>query len=59
MALKLKKLPRKPKASASVAVKENWLKKAAEIKKENARRIAAAKKSKELSNRIAKISGCI
>jgi hypothetical protein len=34
--LKLKKLPRKPKAGASVATMETWLKKAADIKFHNA-----------------------
>jgi hypothetical protein len=33
--LKLKKLPKKPKASASVATMEAWLKKVAEIKQHN------------------------
>ncbi len=54
--MKLKKLPKKPKASASIAVKENWLKRAAEVKKENNRRMAAAKKSQALSARIAKVA---
>ncbi len=51
-ALKMKRLPKKPKASASVEVKENWLKKAAEVKKENARRASMNKKSTELSKKI-------
>lgn len=48
------KLPKAPKASASVEVKEAYLKRVAEIKKENARRAAENKKSEELSKRIAK-----
>ena len=47
------KAPKKPKASASVATKENWLRKAAEVKKENERRAAENKKSMELSKKIA------
>lgn len=51
--LKMLKAPKKPKASASVATKENWLRKAAEVKKENERRAAENKKSMELSKKIA------
>lgn len=51
---KMLKLPKAPKASASVEVKEAYLKRVAEIKKENARRAAENKKSEELSKRIAK-----
>lgn len=50
--LKLKKLPKKPKASASVTTKENWLKRVAEIRKENARIRADKKKSEALDKRI-------
>lgn len=50
--LKLKKLPKKPKASASVATKENFLKRCAEIKKENARIRADKKKSEILDKKI-------
>ena len=50
---KLKKLPKKPKASASVETKQNWLKRAAEVKRENARILADRKKSKDLSRKIA------
>lgn len=57
--VKLKKFPRKPKASASIAAKEAFLKKVAEIKKENAKIIADKKKSKDLDKRIdAAIKGC-
>lgn len=51
--LKMLKLPKKPKLSASVATKERWLARASEIKKENARRIAMNKRSMELSKKIA------
>ncbi len=51
--LKMRKMPKKPKQSASVAVKENWLKRAAEVKKENAKRVQANKRSGELSKKIA------
>lgn len=51
--MKMLKAPKKPKRSASIATKENWLKKVAEMKKENARRVALNKKSEELSKKIA------
>lgn len=51
--LKKLKMPKKPKASASVAVKENWLKRAAAVKKENARRESENKRSELLSKKIA------
>lgn len=51
--LKMKKLPKKPKASASVAVKENWLRRALEVKKENDRRRRENQRSVELSRKIA------
>lgn len=51
--LKMKKLPKKPKASASVETKKNWLKKANEVKKENARRARENKVSEQLSKKIA------
>lgn len=47
------KAPKKPKMSASIESKENWLKRAAEVRKENARRVALNKKSVELSKKIA------
>lgn len=50
--LKLKKLPKKPKSSASVTTKENWLKRVAEIRKENARIRADKKKSEALDKKI-------
>lgn len=55
MAQKLKKYPEKPKATASVATKENYLKKVAEINKENARIKADRLKSKNLDKKIASI----
>ena len=56
--MKLLKLPRAPKATASVAVKERWFARYSEIKKENARREKLNRKSEELSKKIQKaISG--
>jgi len=52
-ALKLKKYGKKPKANASVAVKERYLQRTKEIDKENARRKSENKKSKDLSKKIA------
>lgn len=46
------RLPKKPKLTASVEVKENWLKKAAEVKKENDRRKRENQRSIELSKKI-------
>ena len=45
-------LPKKPKATASVVVKENWLKKAALIKKNNEARKRVNKRSEELTKKI-------
>ncbi len=53
--LKMKKMPKKPKLSASVQVKENYLKRVAEIKKENERRKRENQKSIDLSKRISGI----
>ncbi len=55
MKLKLKKYPKKPKATASVAVKEAYLKKVAEINAENKRRSAETKKSAELQKKISSV----
>ena len=52
---KLKKYPKKPKASASVAVKESYLKRVKEVDKENNRIKSDAAKSKALSKKIAGI----
>lgn len=51
--LKMLKMPKRPKVTASVEAKENWLRKAAEVKKENARRQSENKRSLELSKKIA------
>ena len=51
--LKMLKYPRKPKASASIESKENYLKRVKEIDKENAKRKAINKKSEDLSKKIA------
>lgn len=50
--VKLKKLPKKPKITASIATKEAFLKRVAEIKKENQKRLAEQKKSQALDKRI-------
>lgn len=52
--MKLKKLriPKEPKTSASVEVKQAYLKKLAEIQKENNRREAENKKSAALTKKI-------
>mgnify|MGYP003299638004 CR=1 FL=1 len=51
--LKMLKCPKAPKASASVAVKEAYLKRLAEVKKQNQYRASLNKKSEELSKKIA------
>ena len=51
--LKMLKLPKAPKASASVAVKERYLQRVAELKKVNAQRAALNRKSEELDKKIA------
>lgn len=52
--LKMLKRPKAPKATASIATKENYLKKLAAVKKENSRRASINRKSEELSKKIAK-----
>lgn len=52
--LKMLKAPKRPKASASVATKENFLRKLTEVQKENARRKAENQKSKMLDAKISK-----
>lgn len=52
--LKMKKMPKAPKASASVETKLAYLKRLAETKKENRRREALNRKSEMLSAKIAK-----
>lgn len=51
--LKMLKLPKAPKASASIAAKEAYLKRVAELKKQNALRAALNKKSEQLDKQIA------
>ena len=51
--LKMLKAPKKPNRSASIETKEAWLKRVAEIRKENAKRVAMNKRSEELSKKIA------
>lgn len=53
--LKMKKMPKAPKKSASIAVKENYLKRVAEVKRENAKRASLNKKSAALDAKIAKV----
>ena len=50
--LKMLKTPKRPKASASVQVKENYLKRLAELKKENNKRRAINVKSEALDKKI-------
>lgn len=52
-ALKMKKLPKAPKASASIQTKENYLRRVTEIKRENAKRAALNRKSETLTKKIA------
>lgn len=51
--LKILKMPKAPKATASCAVKEAYLKKLADVKRENLRRAAENKRSNALSQKIA------
>jgi hypothetical protein len=55
--LKMVKLPKKPKRSASTVTKENYLKKVDEIKKENQRRKKENDYALTLDKKIAGISG--
>lgn len=50
--LKMLKYPKKPKATASASVKENWIKRAKEVDKENARRKTENAKSDRLTKTI-------
>jgi hypothetical protein len=50
--VKLIKLPKKPKKTASIATLERYLKKVAEIKKENTKRTNAEKKREGLNKKI-------
>lgn len=53
--LKMKKMPKAPKAKASIATKEAYIKRVGEIKRENAKRAALNKKSAALDAKIAKL----
>lgn len=53
--LKMIKLPKAPKASASAATKERWLQRASQIKAENAKRAALNRKSEALTKRIQEV----
>lgn len=53
--LKLKKMPKAPKASASISTKENYLKRVNEVKKANRKIEALNKKSKALDAKIARV----
>lgn len=55
--LKYIKLPKKPKASASITVKEKYLAKVKEIQSENLRRKKENDRSDTLSKQIAGING--
>lgn len=55
----LKKLPKKPKASASLQVMENWLRRAAEIKRENDRIRAEKKKKEQLIQKIRSVTNYV
>ncbi len=52
------KLPKAPKASASIESKERYLKKVQEVKKRNAQQEADKRKSEALSKKIAAVRGC-
>lgn len=52
MALKKKKLPKKPKASASLAVHENWFKRAKAVSDYNKKLESDKKKKEALRNKI-------
>lgn len=52
--LKMVKMPKAPKASASVETKQAYLKRLADAKKENRRRDAINRKSEMLTAKIAK-----
>lgn len=52
MSKKLKKYPRKPKASASVESKKRFLERVKEIDRENAKIVADRRESKKLTEKI-------
>lgn len=49
---KMKSYPKKPKANASISVKENYIKNCREIDKENAKRKSENAKSEKLTKQI-------
>lgn len=51
--MKMLKMPKAPKSTASIAAKEAYLKRLAEIKKQNAVRASLNKKSEQLDKQIA------
>lgn len=51
--LKMKKMPKKPKANATEKQLLNWLQRAAAVKKENQRRKSENKRIEQLHKRIA------
>jgi hypothetical protein len=53
--LKMKKHPKKPKASASNVVKENYIRRCKEIDKENAHKKSEKLRSKKLDAQIGAI----
>lgn len=55
----LKKLPKKPKASASLQTMENWLRRAQEIKRENDRIRADKKKKEQLLQKIRSVNNYV
>ena len=57
--LKMVKTPKRPKASASVETKQNYLKRLAEVKKENNKRKVLNAKSIALDKKIdSALRGC-
>lgn len=53
--IRLKKYPKKPKATASVAVMERYLQRCKEIDKENAAKKKEADRKEQLRKKITKI----
>ena len=51
--MKMLKMPKAPKSTASIVAKEAYLKRLAEIKKQNAVRASLNKKSEQLDKQIA------
>lgn len=55
--VKLKKYPKKPKASASMGTLEKYLQRVKEIDKENNKRKSDAKKKETLKKKVQSING--